>query len=155
MKNQNISALIGSILIFIATFLSSATNGIFGQSALQAGGIWYLLPLAGIAAIVFSSLALAKKFELTLPAYIIGGISLALGLMLAIQASNQLEVFAAMSSDMGKGFNSSFFTGEKQDLSNVAKSSFGDGFYANTIGSIMLILAGFRSRTKKEEAKSE
>lgn len=144
----NIIALVGSIFIFIASFMASATNGMFFNSAVHAGGIWYLLPVAGLTTIILASLAFADKVEIKIPAFVVGGLVLAMGTYFANESANALYVLSAMQSDMGNGFNSSFFTGKAQDLSNVSKSGFGPGFYFDIVGSMMLLVAGFTSKSK-------
>lgn len=147
-KLLNTIALISSILIFIASFLGVATNGNYYISAINAGGIWYLLPVSGLIGIVFSSLALAGKAELKVPAYIIGGIVLVMGSWFALQAQNGLDQLVAMQKDISQGFNSSFFTGKQQDTSMLQKSSLGAAFFMNAIAGIVLIATGFFLKTK-------
>jgi hypothetical protein len=151
-KVMNIGVLIGSIAIFIAAFQGSAVNGGLYISATTAGGIWYLLPLAGLAGIISAAMALGGKIDAKIPALIIGGIVLVLGGWFATQALSGLDQLVAMQHDMSQGFNSSFFTGKQQDTSNIPKSSFGLGFYMDLIGSILLLGAGFLSKDERKKS---
>jgi len=145
MNNKSLGAiaLVASILIFFASFLGSTKNGNFYISAITAGGIWYLLPVAGLIGIVFSSLSLAGKTELKVPAFIIGGLVLVMGAWFAFQAQSGLDQLVAMQSEMSQGFNSYIFTGKHQDTSALPKSSLGIAFYINVIAGMALIATGF------------
>ncbi len=147
-KMLNTLSLIGSILVFVATFMGVAVNGDFAVSVLTAGGIWYLLPLLGLAGIVASSMALGEKMEIKIAALIVGGLVLALSLWFGIEASALLNNFVALKSDMSNGFNSSFFTGKQQDVSNLVKSSFGIGFYMYIFGAILILAIGLMTKSK-------
>jgi len=149
-KMLNTVALGGSILIFIAAFLAAAVNGAFTVTVLTAGGIWYLIPLAGLSGIVLASMALAEKVEIKVPALVIGGLVLVLGIWFATYAASALDQVMAMQNDISKGFASSFFSGQPQDTSNIPKSSFGLAFYMNLIGSIMLLATGLLVKNKEK-----
>lgn len=151
MNNKSLSAiaLVASILIFIASFLGSAKNGNLYISAITAGGIWYLLPVAGLIGIVFSSLSLAGKTELKVPAFIIGGMVLAMGAWFAMQAQNGLDQIVIMQNEMSQGFNSYLFTGKHQDTSALPKSSLGAAFFMYVIAGAALITTGFLHKNEK------
>lgn len=150
-KYLNVGALIASAAIFLAAWAGSAVNGSFYASAVGIGGIWYLLPLAGLSGIVLAALALAGKIEIRVPALVIGGIVLVLAWMFAEHAKAALDQFMAMRDDMSKGFNSSFFTGQPQDTSHLAGSSFGPAFYIDIIAALMLVCVGAMSRGTLED----
>lgn len=147
-KVLNATVLGGSILIFIAAFLGVAVNGVFSVSAVDAGGIWYLLPIAGLSGIVLAAMALADKIEIKVPALVIGGVVLVLGVWFATHAASSLDQLAAMQNDMSQGFASSLFTGKPQDIGNLPKSSFGMAFYLDLIGAVSLLVAGWLAKIK-------
>lgn len=145
-KGLSIAALVASILIFIASFLDSAVNGQIAISAISAGGIWYLLPVAGLAGIVISAMVLGGKMQIKIAAFVIGGIVLVLSAWFAQHGSNMIDQYVAMSQEMAKGFNSSFFTGKAPDTSDVPKSSFGIAFYLDLVGAALLLFVGATSK---------
>lgn len=145
-KGLGIVALVASILIFVAAFLGSAVNGDLAITAINAGGIWYLLPIAGLGGIITSAMALGGKMNVKIPSLVIGGVVLAMSIWFAQQGISGLDRFAAMSQDMSQGFNSSFFTGKAQDTSNIPKSSFGVALYLDLVGAALLLLIGIMSK---------
>ena len=145
-KQLNIGALIGSVVIFLAAFLASAVNGPLGVSAIGAGGIWYLLPLAGLSGIIVSALALGGKVNIKIPSLVIGGIVLLIAWLLGEHGKSALYQFVVMRADISKGFNSSFFTGRPLDTSGIRHSSFGLGFYLDILASLWLVAIGVLSR---------
>ena len=149
LNGLRIVALIASIMIFIAAFIGSAVNGALAITAINAGGIWYLLPLAGLAGIITSAMALGGKMDIKISSFVIGGIVLLMSVWFAQQSVNALDALVIMSRDISQGFNSSFFTGNAQDTSNIAKSSYGIALYLDVIGAVLMILVG--ALTKKIE----
>lgn len=141
-KQLSIGALIASVLIFLAAFLASAVNGSLGVSAIGAGGIWYLLPLAGLSGIIVSALALGGRMNVKIPSFIIGFLVLFIGWLLAEHGKTGLYQFVAMRADISKGFNSSFFTGRPLGTSGIRHSSFGLGFYLDLLASLWLVATG-------------
>lgn len=150
----NNSALLGGILVFLATFANVAyLDGTYVSVAqAQNLGIYHLLPLLGIAGIVTSGLAMQGKMNIRLSSQIIGLLALVVSIWYTNKGMIILNSIAAMQADMAGGFNSAFFTGKHIDESALPKASMGLGSFMYMAGAMLFFVPGFLSKSPAKVA---
>lgn len=153
LSTANNSALVGGILVFLATFFDVAKLNEYSVSVSAASfGIWDLLPILGIAGIITSGLAMQGKMNIRLSSQIIGLLTLVIGSWYLGQGTNFLESFAAAQANMAGGFNSPFFTGKHVDVSSLHKADAGLGSLMYLVGALLFFVSGFLSKSPAKVA---